>query len=266
MTLSKWDQYQLLLSDQSLHPHIPKTTIYDLSTLIYFSRRFRYIYVKHNTSGQGRGIFKIEKTSEDHIIVNGYPTLGKEQLVFTIHSLEDFYRFHTILYPQYKLNHFPTYIIQEGIQSLKNVPFSIRVHVQKMNDDWTISGMYGKVAKGETVENGIVNTHKGADVYSIDSLLTHLLQMDTQASFTTIKTIETLSILTSKIMSRVSSKKEFGIDLGINKKKTIKIFEVNEVPGVGPFSLLPDKSIYKRILANRKIMKEQAVHHDKSKN
>ncbi|MGE6259261.1 YheC/YheD family protein [Heyndrickxia sporothermodurans] len=92
-----------------------------------------------------------------------------------------------------------TFYHQEGINSVtqNGQPFMIRVHVQLLDDKWLVGGMYGKIGLAIAEDNGIVNSHRGAQVISINELLTRHLKMDQGRQYETIETLNSLAISTA---------------------------------------------------------------------
>ena len=151
------------------------------------------------------------------------------------------------------------YIIQENIHSynLNGQPFIIRVHVQKLKGYWVIGGMYGAISTAETglaTENGIVNTHRGANVVTVSEVLSHTTVKHHQNE--TVKKIEEIAIAAAKVIYSALPNREYGIDFGVNQKGTPILLEVNTTPSIRSFAKIQDKAIWREIVEIRKMQSE----------
>ncbi|MFO1442254.1 YheC/YheD family protein [Bacillus sp. Bva_UNVM-123] len=250
----KWNQNLLLKQNRLIANRIPKTKKYSIENLSDFLSRFDNVYVKHDTSGQGRGVFKVYVGKDGRYCFSGFSISGKplKQCVDTIKE------FHRILRPYEKFGRLGKYIIQEGIQSVTRhrLPFGIRVHVQKHKGKWLISGMNAKIGTPATINSGILNFSRGAKVISIDELLTIHLKLDDRKKKQVIDDLEKLTISAAKIMDLHFPNKEYGIDFGINPQGKPILYEVNKNPGVAAFAKIENKVLLKRIMEIRRLEKK----------
>ncbi len=252
-SLGKWKQSLLLRQNPLTAQFIPETNMYSLGNLLDFIGRYDYVYVKHSTSGQGRGIFKVYKTLDGNYSINGF-TLRGESLKQYVASIEDF---HQIIHPYEKFKRLSNYIIQEGIQSLtlNGQPFSIRAHVQNLNGKWIIGGMFGKIGLAEAMDHGIANTHRGAQIISMDELLSVHLKMDDTKKNEVIDSLRKVTISAAEVIASQFPCREYGIDIGIDLNGKPLIFEVNTTPSIRGFAQI-DRAIWKKIVENRKMQNE----------
>ncbi|MBW8352067.1 YheC/YheD family protein [Bacillus sp. IITD106] len=252
--LGKWQQYLLLKQNPLTANSIPKTKKYSIENLLDFHSRFDNVYVKHDTSGQGRGLFKAYVGKDGKYCFSGFSISGKpiKQCVNTIKD------FHRILRPYEKFGRLGRYIIQEGIQSVtrSGLPFGIRVHVQKHKRKWLISGMNAKVGTRATIDSGILNFSRDAKVISIDELLSKHLKLYDIKKKNVLADLEKLSISAAKTTDLHSPSKEYGVDFGINPKGKPFLYEVNRNPGVAAFAEIENKVILKRIMKIRRLEKK----------
>lgn len=250
--LGKWIQSLLLQQNPITAKFIPETTHYSLENLVDFISRYDFVYVKHDSAGQGRAIYKVYKRNDGYYCFNGF-TIQGEPINKCVAAIEDF---HQLLHPFEKFGRLSgNYIIQEGIKSwLQNgQPFSIRVHVQNLEGEWVIGGMFGKIGIPETKDHGIANTHRGASVISIEELLMLHSKMDDSKKKEVIDCLKEVSITAAKVIASYFPNREYGIDSGLNRKGNPVLFEVNTTPGIGGFARIEDKTIWKRIVAIRKL-------------
>lgn len=253
--LGKWEQYLLLSMDSLTEKNLPLTIKYSLTNLVDFINSFEYVYVKHERTGQGRAIFKVYKEEGNSYCFNGYSIQGKP-IAKCVTKIEDF---HKVLHPLERFGRQENYIIQEGIKSYTPTgrPMSIRVHVQLLKEKWVIGGMNANIGTQLTTDNGILNYHRGSSIITIDELMSVHWQMDEEKKKEIIDSIEKVSISAAKMIASQYPNREYGIDLGLNEDKQPILYEVNTTPGISGFAGIANKTIWKRIVENRKLQNEE---------
>lgn len=254
--LGKWQQYVLLQQNFITAKCIPETTLYSMNNLLDFLNRYDYVYVKHDTTGQGRAMYKVFKNSDGLFCFNGFNVQGEPNHK-CVRAIKDF---HKLLHPFEQFGRSNgNYIIQEGIKSLsKNKqPFHIRVHLQLLKGKWNVGGMFGMVGVGPATNTGIVNSHRGGQALSVDELLSTHLLMDTKEKMDVISCLNNISIAAAEVISPYFPSREYGIDLGIHYDGKPVIFEVNSTPGIGVFARIENKAIWRRIVEIRKMQSKE---------
>lgn len=252
--LGKWRQIELLQRHKYTSRHIVETTLYSGDNLMSMLNRHGIVYVKHNTSGQGRGIFKVFRDDNKRICLNGYSIQGNE-VSRCVDRLEDF---HQLLHPYAKWGRkSATYIIQEAITSnaQNGQPISIRVHIQKLHGKWIISGMNGRVAIDQS-KTGIANSHRGAVVYTLTELLEDQLAIKKFERKLVVKKLKKIATRVAKVIEVEAPCREYGIDFGLTEKRKPILFEVNTTPGISSFAKIEDGMMWKRIVEIRKLQRE----------
>lgn len=251
--LGKWQQYVLLQQNPLTAKSVPETTLYSLNNLLDLISRYDYVYVKHDTTGQGRAMYKVYKRNDGLFCFNGFNVQGEHHNK-CVKAIEDF---HQHLYPFEKFGRSGgnTYIIQEGIKSLnKNgLPFHIRVHLQMLNGKWNVGGMFGMIGIGSAKDTGIVNSHRGGQAISVNELLSDYVKMDDTEKKDVIDRLTELSITAAEVIAPYFPSREYGIDFGINRDGKPVLFEVNITPGIGVFARIENKTIWRRIVEIRKM-------------
>jgi hypothetical protein len=250
--LGKWEQSILLQQSPLTATSIPETNLYSQENLVDLLNRYDNVYVKHDTSGQGRGVFRVHARKDGYYCLNGYSIQGKpiDKCVATI---EDF---HQVLHPFEKFGRLGTYIIQEGVQSFtrNGQPISIRVHVQILRGKWVVGGMNGKI--GLSATNGITNFHQGGQVTTIEELISLHSEMDDTKKKEIITELENVATKVAEVIASHFPCREYGIDFGLNLKGKPVIFEVNTTPGINGFATIENMEAWKRIVEIRKLQNE----------
>jgi len=244
--LGKWKQFTMFSGHPLLSKYIPETKKYTIENLIEMLDRHEHIYLKNDRGGQGKGIFKVTKSKEGLYRFNGY-TMKGEKVKMDVAKIKDF---EPVLHP---ITRFGGYIVQEGVNSttLDGFPLAIRVHVQILKDKWLIGGMYGKVAKDETTENGIIKTSHSPQLMMVETLLSDHLKMKKTEIDYMIKSIQEISVKAAEISAESVPEIEYGVDFGIKDFKELILFEINTSPGVSNFSKIDNKEMRERIKAIR---------------
>ncbi|PPA68950.1 YheC/YheD family protein [Jeotgalibacillus proteolyticus] len=240
--LGKWLQYSLFSKHPIISKFIPETRLYTIENLTDLLKRYESVYLKNNRGGQGKGIFKVTKNQEGLYCFNGY-TLNGKKIQMNVEKVDEF---EAVLHP---INRFGGYLVQAGIPSLTShgLPFSLRVHVQLLKEEWMIGGIYGQVAAEETTGS----SHRGAQIMTVDKLLSEHLGMDKKEQNELIKCIKEASIIAAEVASTAVPEIEYGIDFGISQSGNPVIYEINTSPGVGDFSKIGNGEMRKRIKAIR---------------
>lgn len=249
--LGKWKQYMLLKQNPLTTNSIPRTALYSMTNLKDFIHSFDYAYVKHDTTGQGRAIYKVEQREEGLFCYHGYSIQGIP-VIKCVSALESF---HQMLHPFERMGRMGNYIIQEGIQSFtpQGLPVSLRVHMQLLKGKWVVGGINANIGTEGNLENGILNAHRGSAIITIDELLSAHWQMDEVEKKQLVKDIRKVATSAAKVIAEQVPSREYGIDLGLNAELKPILFEVNHTPGIGGFAKLEDKSIWRKIVENRKL-------------
>lgn len=246
--IGKLEQAKLLLSDDRTLSYFPNTIVYSKENMREFLDRYKVVFIKHNSSGQGRGVFRISKTNQVVYSITGYSFFGKE--VEGIKSLEEIHR---ILQPFERLGRVDNYIIQEGVNTITPLgkPFKIRIHIQKVKEQWKVGGMFASIALEDHVHNGVINLNRGAKGITIEELLTKEMGLDDSKSTEMLNKLKNLATATSEVISGKYPCREYGIDVGINKSGRPMVFEVNTTPSIAAFHRL-NKDIWQEIINVRK--------------
>ncbi|MFJ7825899.1 YheC/YheD family protein [Psychrobacillus sp. NPDC096623] len=249
--LGKWKQYLLLRKNPLTANSIPRTALYNMTNLKDFINSFDYAYVKHDTTGQGRAIYKVFQREDGRYCYDGYSIQGVP-ISNCVKTLENF---HQMLHPFERLGRMGNYIVQEGVLSFtpQGLPVSLRVHMQLLKGKWLVGGINASIGTVGYLGNGILNSHRGSAKITIDELLSAHWQMDEAEKKRIIKEVGKVATSAAKVIAEHVPSREYGIDLGLNAHLKPIIFEVNNTPGISGFAKLEDKSIWRKIVENRKL-------------
>ncbi|KXH81842.1 YheC/YheD family protein [Sporosarcina sp. HYO08] len=258
--LGKWEQHSLLRQNALVAKRMPKTILYSHQNVVDFVNRFQDVYVKHDVSGQGRGIFKVSKRSDGYYCFNGFSLQGKpiHQCVKAVRDIQK------ILHPMERLGRVERYIVQEGVPSVtyNGLLMYIRVHVQYVKGEWNIGGMNAKIGTPETSENGILNYYRGSEVISIDELLSVHLKLNDLEKAKILVQLKEIAIAAAETIALHYPDKEYGVDLGLTAKKEPVFYELNRNPCIKDFAEIDNKATLRKIMENRKLQKRENQRND----
>lgn len=237
--ISKIGNAQILSSNQRIAPHIPECHFLTKQNLPYMLHRYPTVYVKPDNSCQGKGVIRIDR------LRNIYQLKTRDK--------KTTYRFKNVdqvfsRIQKEKMRR--VYLVQRGIDSYTKQGrlFDIRTHLLRINGDWELGGIIGRVANRYGVAT---NAYSGGTPVPIDTLLEDHLGLHEDLQDRYIDKLTDLSIDATDTFSEHYPKwAEFGLDIGMDKEGHLWIYEINIKPGMLVFR--KDRPSYKRIMEMKK--------------
>ena len=194
---------------------IPFYELADVQIFFDMIQRYEKVFIKPLTGHQGEGVVFIEKDGVDHYKINDaglVSYINEKQLLHLIsHKIQE-----------------QDYLVQQFIssQTKSGHVFDFRLHVQKNGEGkWVITSIYPRIGR-----LGSITSNMGSYSICLDIFLKtefadswYDIQMD----------LEQLAISFSNHFDSLydSELDELGIDVGIDAKQKLWIFEVNWRPG-----------------------------------
>jgi len=184
-------------------------------------RRHNTVFVKVCSGSHGHGVIKFQKP--DNSIVYSYHLHNgelKRGMVNSKPHLESFIRKATQKKPS---------VVQQGLElaEYNGRPFDMRATVQKnIQGQWQVVGLSAKIASKKGVTTHVCN---GGQVVPCEWLIKKLYP----DGIARLRAINTFAIKVAKASERASGWQlgELGMDIALDKKGHLWLFEVNTKPG-----------------------------------
>ncbi|MBM7573296.1 YheC/YheD family protein [Aquibacillus albus] len=244
---NKWEMYKLL-APYDFPFHIPYTNYFSQLTLNEFTYRKKSFYIKPVDTWSGIRITLVNPVNSGFVLK--YPNGSGE--FFPNHEMLTQY-----LTQQYTNTHA---IIQDHapILTFDNRAFDIRVHVQRdENGNWLHAGDLIRIGGNESIVSNLFSN--GGGVVETDFVLKKLFP-----SFhaNMIKeNLATSALGIAHLLDYYYAFIDIGVDFGIDLEGELWLLEVNTndrngQPAYKLFKKLPNKSIYKQMVARDKRRKK----------
>ncbi|BCU81872.1 hypothetical protein JIR001_16550 [Polycladomyces abyssicola] len=234
--------YQLIHTPK-IAAHIPKTELLYKNSLKRMIKKYDKVYLKPDRGRKSRGVIRIERLKDDRFKIR-YGSHKKYADRKEIWEKVD------------SLTKDKKYIIQQAIDSVTKDRrhFDLRCHVLRIHGKWVVGGICGRLGAPGSI---VTTSHLGGTPTPIYTLFTRHLKYSSKESIKMILQLKECALKTVKVVSQMyPNLKEFAVDMGIDRKKRIWIYEVNIEPLTkGNFKMLPDKTLYRKIQRMRKIAK-----------
>lgn len=237
--MGKFLLYRFFHKNTAIAPYLPETRRYSERSLRDMLRVHSELYVKPVAGSRGRGIIKVWKTRDNHVVVKR--TTEPSRRFSTVGDAVKFID---------KLREGKAYIVQKGIRlaRIHGRPFDIRVMVQrdKPGGRWLYSGMVAKVAGAHSI---VTNTALSrGTVMGVGDALAQSLGWDRVKCGETTRRLEKLGLEWARHFDSYQLYRELGFDVAVDTSGRIWLIEQNTAPSHALFARLKsDLRPYRRI-------------------
>ncbi|HZG81024.1 MAG TPA: YheC/YheD family protein [Brevibacillus sp.] len=220
---NKWSVHQLLYPNPEVNEHIPETyTAPSLQTVRNLLRKYPIVYLKPKNGSLGYGIVKVVRQPGKGYEASYHTGNGNVKRHFT--------KLATLYQHVFRTRRIRNYLAQQGIplMTFHGRPFDFRVHLHKNQlNEWVVSCTAAKVAG-----SGSVTTHvrTGGTVIPGDELLSHLFGRQKAIITERIKEAS-IRLATAIEQAKGTDLGELGLDMGIDTRGHVWMFEANSKPG-----------------------------------
>lgn len=235
---SKWCQHHLLKSSEFLSPYIPTTDLLTRKTFRQFIRKYKEVVIKPVNGKEGRGIVQISKLNDGSYFIH---TEMRKMMKININEVYEFIRAHYMSKNDY--------IIQQRLQlaTINNCPIDTRVIMQNIASNWHSTGKIVKVAS----ENYFV-TNAAQQLLPFGIALDRSTVLE-KNSKRVEKEIDVICLLAAKKFGATDEEMTIiGFDIGLTATGQLWIIEGNFNPNLSMFSMLKDRSIFLKILKQKR--------------
>ncbi|PZE19507.1 YheC/YheD family protein [Paenibacillus xerothermodurans] len=223
--------------------HIPDTELLRESSLRRMTRKYYKVYLKPDQGRKSKGIIRIER------LKYGRFKLRQESRTKVVRASELGRAVH-------RLTGDTRYLIQRAVNSVTRDGrhFDLRCHALRIDGEWRAVGICGRLGERGSI---VTTSHSGGTPTSLRKLFRRHLKYTDREGIRMVRRIRKLIIHTvSNVSKMYPNLQEFAVDMGLDTRKRLWIFEVNIEPLIeGNFKLLPDKTLYRKISRLRKLAK-----------
>lgn len=232
---SKMYKTHILKKNKLIRPYLPDTRWYDPKELKEMLSEYSTVFIKPDKGGGAGGLIRVELLEG---LVECTSSYGRKKLV-SFRNLEEWLND--------RLKRHKRYIMQEGVALAKidGRPFDLRIHMQKPEDEWRITGSCAKIAaRGQVVTNFC----KGGTPYDATKVIQSITSDSKERARQIVQELYLLSKVVAKTLgAKFKGLKELGLDIGLDEDFSLWIFEVNTRPCLDMFRKLENQDIYRKI-------------------
>lgn len=238
---SKMKKTFVIQKNKKISPYLPETYWHTSDNVKKILDKHTCAFLKPDVGGGGSGAIKIIKQSHNKLLCK---TLKTSE---TIHSSQ------LISWLSKRKLSTRRYIVQQGIDlaQVNGKPFDIRIYLQKPSSNWVISGVGVKVAPPGRI---VTNLCKGSKPESLDTVISQICPDPSRASKLKNDLYKLSYDISKTLNNQFKGLRELGIDIGLDKKLGIWVFEVNTKPLHNMFKQLHNGNMYRTIIRNKKII------------
>ena len=239
----KWEMHEVLSREGSITRHLPETIQYrGAESVLQMLRRYPEVFVKVCSGSHGHGVIKFEKP--DNSVAYSYHLRNGRLRKGKVRSKGGLERFIT------NATQRKTCVVQQGLQlaHYEGRAFDLRATVQKnLRGEWHVVGLSAKIAGSKGITTHVCN---GGKVVPGGWLLKRLYA-DGGAK---LNDVNAFAIRVAEASERASGWNlgELGMDIAIDKKGHLWLFEVNTKPGRIVFA--PEWAVKERYASYRMLV------------
>lgn len=195
---------------------IPFDIISNKEIIYKYLERYQKIILKPTSGHQGEGIYYVEKVSDTYLVIEK-----------TAKGILDKSAFDQFIDSAITQN---AYLVQKYItcKTKNGNTFDFRIHIQKnCQGKWVVTTIYGRIGPDNSI---ITNLSNGGSAIEFKPLLKQLFPRNHE---TLARKMNSLGLKLGAYLDKRYGKSfdELGIDVGIDKRGRIRIYEVNWRPG-----------------------------------
>jgi len=246
---SKMEKTRVILTDERLALHVPKTELFNSENLKAMLKEYDFVYIKPDCGRGGKRVILIVSQDDGGYQIYYDTEATKVNKITAAVKFVD------------KIADGDQFIIQQGINMLRigRAPFDLRVNVQKPYENWEVTAMIAKMmAPGKVVTN-----------YCQGSTLVDFEQALQQAGLSREKINQVKGLLTdlgertaTVLNDKYHGLRELGLDIALDSGAEPWILEVNTKPKY-PKGINKKFDRYRRIIRGNPISTDAKLSDEK---
>lgn len=220
--LNKWHVHDALSKEEQTNAYLPKTVrLFGAHDLKQMLNDHRMVYVKPTSGSMGRGIYRINKTT------NGFQLQYATMNGSVTRSYPDIPALYQALRKSIQGTH---YLLQQGLVliGVKRKPADFRVLVQKnQRGEWAVTSLVARLGQNHIVSN----VARGGMMTKPDQAL-RIAGPWVGSIRPSVQSLKNVALQVADTLERVLTGHyaEFGVDLGVDVNGRIWLLEVNSKP------------------------------------
>ncbi|RRJ63281.1 YheC/YheD family protein [Paenibacillus oralis] len=238
MAIGKMRKQQEMLQNPVLRAYLPETHWMTDSSTLRMLKNYSTVFIKPDQGSGGSGIIRVKRLRGGYEVRCGpsQKIVGAGAVIKAIHSYRK---------PRHR------YLVQRGLRLAKyhRMIFDIRVYLQKPKNHWIIAGMAARVAAPHKF---VTNYLKGGHAEPLQKVLLSIFHNNQTKVDACYRKIEGLSMTIARTINKWHLINELGVDLAIDENGRIWIIEANSHPGHRLFTQLPDRTMIRTIMENKR--------------
>ncbi|WP_054634853.1 YheC/YheD family protein [Thalassobacillus sp. C254] len=232
---NKYKMHAAMRKNNNLKPYLPRTVRWSKANFYKMLKRYKSIVVKPNNGKKGRSIYFIKVNSGNYVMY-----INRRRRVFK--SKNSLYQYMRKKTRKRRFNIQP----EIKLAKIKGRPVDFRVIVQRksVSSPWTVTGMIArKAGKGYKV----TNRHRNGRVLPLRRALKRI-NIKAKTPQAIENDFKQISLLAANTLGAYFPRQRiFAVDIGMDRKGSLYIFELNRWPGLVGFKRLKNKSQIRRI-------------------
>lgn len=202
---NKYRIHQILLQDSSIRVSLPETEIATIDSIKTMMSRHHTLILKPNNGSIGKGIMKLEKSTNDSWTIHYRGNSQGSYRQYTFRTKLPLFLRRAILKQ--------SYLVQQRLPlaEFEGRPYDFRVSVQRdRTGEWTVTGIVGKAAANRSF---ITNVAQGGKVHPLETIIQ---SNNTQSSVFIRDQLTQFSLSVAMYLSRhLPNLADIGLDVGI---------------------------------------------------
>ncbi|MEF3306502.1 YheC/YheD family endospore coat-associated protein [Paenibacillus sp. GYB003] len=237
----KWNVHQMLMRDERLRPHIPKTELLEgADDIERWLEEEGELFLKPHGGSHGRGVLHIAASPRGYVAIGR--TYRNEQVRYSFRSLPK------LLEWTAKFTAGRKYLIQRFLRLTADdgTAFDIRALVQKNGKGrWSLTGIAVRQGAPGSVTS---NLHGGGHAEEAEPFLRKLYG---KAAADILQTVRDIALRVPEVLETHHGRlAELGVDIGVDAEGRVWVLEANSKPGRSSFAALPDKQASRDAIVN----------------